>query len=172
MAILKKGIIHLLKLFTIYSTRDVLTPEQAKLLKLFQRLLAQFQIKVKAHWNKNAEQFRVFDIHDDDEKSQHLCSSVNRLSVKLFLIRRDWRVYQSYFSFFSFPMNMNENQTMTKNYILIVRTIHGEPDLNMTVCLRGSHGQTEKIPLGKSQVEKKNLMNTDPNSIFHLFSVV
>ncbi|CAM4892968.1 unnamed protein product [Rotaria socialis] len=34
---------------------DVLTPEQAKLLKLFQRPLAQFKIKVKLHWNKNNE---------------------------------------------------------------------------------------------------------------------
>ncbi|CAF3522484.1 unnamed protein product, partial [Rotaria socialis] len=34
---------------------DVLTPEQAKLLKLFQRPLAQFKIKVKLHWNKSNE---------------------------------------------------------------------------------------------------------------------
>ncbi|CAF2065605.1 unnamed protein product [Rotaria magnacalcarata] len=52
---LKKGIIHLLKPFTICSKGDVLTPEQAKLLKLFQRPLAQFKIKVKLHWNKNNE---------------------------------------------------------------------------------------------------------------------
>ena len=67
MTTLKKGVIHLLKPFTVCSTGDVLTPEQAKLLKLFQRPLAQFQIKVKAHWNKKSEQVRVFDIHDDDE---------------------------------------------------------------------------------------------------------
>lgn len=54
---------------------------------------------------------------------------------------------------------MNENQTMMKNYILIVRTVHGEPDHNITVCLRGSEGQTEQIPLGKSQVEKQNRIN-------------
>ena len=64
---LKKGIIHLLKPFTICSNGDILTPEQAKLLKLFQRPLAQFQIKVKVHWNKNSEQVQVFDLHDDDE---------------------------------------------------------------------------------------------------------
>ncbi|CAF4885986.1 unnamed protein product [Rotaria socialis] len=52
---LKKGIIHLLKPFTICSKGDVLTPEQAKLLKLFQRPLAQFKIKVKLHWNKSNE---------------------------------------------------------------------------------------------------------------------
>ena len=51
-------------------------------------------------------------------------------------------------------MNRNENQTMVKNYILIVRTVHGNPGQNMTVCLRGAHGQTEKLSLGRTQVEK------------------
>jgi len=37
------------------------------LLKLFQRPLAQFRIKVKAHWNKNNEQVQVFDLHGDDD---------------------------------------------------------------------------------------------------------
>ncbi|CAF2907612.1 unnamed protein product [Rotaria sp. Silwood2] len=64
---LKKGIIHLLKPFTICSKGDVLTLEQAKLLKLFQRPLAHFKIKVKAHWNKQNEQVQVFDLHDEDE---------------------------------------------------------------------------------------------------------
>ena len=67
MTTLKKGVIHLSKPFTICSSGDVLTTEQAKLLKLFQRPLAQFQIKVKAQWNRKSEQVRVFDIHDDDE---------------------------------------------------------------------------------------------------------
>jgi mRNA turnover protein 4 len=67
---LKEGVIHLLKPFTICSNGDVLIPEQAKLLKLFQRPLAQFQIKVKAHWNKNNEQVQIFDLHDDGEEEQ------------------------------------------------------------------------------------------------------
>lgn len=67
---LKKGIIHLLKPYTICSSGDTLTPEQAKLLKLFQRPLAQFQIKVKAHWNKKTEQVQVFELHDDDEEEE------------------------------------------------------------------------------------------------------
>jgi len=67
---LKKGIIHLLKPYTICSKGDVLTPEQAKLLKLFQRPLAQFKIKVKAHWNKNNEQVQLFDLHDEDDDQQ------------------------------------------------------------------------------------------------------
>ena len=67
---LQKGIIHLLKPFTICSQNDVLTPEQAKLLKLFQRPLAQFKIKIKVHWDKNSEQVRVFDLHDEDDDEQ------------------------------------------------------------------------------------------------------
>ena len=70
MTTLKKGVIHLLKPFTICSAGDLLTPEQAKLLKLFQRPLAQFQIKVKTHWNTKSEQVRMFDIHDDDDDEQ------------------------------------------------------------------------------------------------------
>jgi len=67
---LKKGIIHLLKPFTICSKGDTLTPEQAKLLKLFQRPLAQFKIKVKAHWNKKTEQVQVFDLHESEDEDQ------------------------------------------------------------------------------------------------------
>jgi len=71
MTTLKKGIIHLLKPFTICSKGDVLTPEQAKLLKLFQRPLAQFKIKVKAHWNKKTEQVQVFELHEEQEEEDH-----------------------------------------------------------------------------------------------------
>lgn len=68
MTTLKKGIIHLLKEYTICSKGDVLTPEQAKLLKLFQRPLAKFHIKVKAHWDRNSQQVQVFELnHDDDD---------------------------------------------------------------------------------------------------------
>ncbi|UJR34296.1 hypothetical protein I4U23_021700 [Adineta vaga] len=67
---LQKGIIHLLKPFTICSKGDTLTPEQAKLLKLFQRPLAQFKIKVKAHWNKKTENVQVFDIQESEEEEE------------------------------------------------------------------------------------------------------
>jgi hypothetical protein len=49
-------------------------------------------------------------------------------------------------------MNINKNQSIIKNYILIVKTIHGNPDENITVSIKGSHGQTEQLVLGKSQV--------------------
>ena len=47
---------------------------------------------------------------------------------------------------------MNENQVILKNYILIVKTLHGDPGENITAVIKGNNGQTEKIPLGKSQV--------------------
>ncbi len=48
---------------------------------------------------------------------------------------------------------MNENQSIIKNYILIVKTLHGDPGENITVIIKGNDGQTEKLSLGKSQVE-------------------
>jgi hypothetical protein len=51
-------------------------------------------------------------------------------------------------------MNMNENQSIIKYYILIVKTVHGNPDEDITVRVKGTQGQTENISLGKSQVER------------------
>ena len=48
---------------------------------------------------------------------------------------------------------MNENQTIIKNYILIIKTLHGDPGENITVIIKGTNGQTEKLSLGKSQVQ-------------------
>jgi hypothetical protein len=48
---------------------------------------------------------------------------------------------------------MNENQSIIKNYILIVKTLHGDPGENINVIIKGNDGQTEKLSLGKSQVE-------------------
>jgi len=70
MTTLKKGVIHLLKPFTICSTGDVITPEQAKLLKLFQYPLAHFKIKVKALWDKDSEQVQLFDLNEEEDDDQ------------------------------------------------------------------------------------------------------
>jgi hypothetical protein len=48
---------------------------------------------------------------------------------------------------------MNENQSIIKNYILIVKTLHGDPGENITVTIKGDDEKTEKLSLGKSQVE-------------------
>ena len=47
---------------------------------------------------------------------------------------------------------MNENQSIVKNYLLILKTICGDPEENIRVTIKGNNGQTEKIPLGRSQV--------------------
>ncbi|UJR33276.1 hypothetical protein I4U23_020731 [Adineta vaga] len=43
-----------------------------------------------------------------------------------------------------------------KNYILIVKTHHGNPGNNITVVIKGIEGQTEQIPIEKSQSHHKN----------------
>lgn len=48
---------------------------------------------------------------------------------------------------------MNENQLKIKNYVLIVKTIDGNPDDDITVRIQGSLGETDRLLLGKSQVE-------------------
>lgn len=53
---------------------------------------------------------------------------------------------------------MNENQSIIKNYILIIKTLHGDPDDNITVVIKGINGETEKIALGKSQVDMRRFM--------------
>jgi len=67
---LQKGVVNLIKPFTICSKGDILTAEQAKLLKLFKRPLAQFKMKVKAHWDKQTNQVEIFDLHDDQDQEQ------------------------------------------------------------------------------------------------------
>ncbi|CAF3414290.1 unnamed protein product [Rotaria socialis] len=50
---------------------------------------------------------------------------------------------------------MNENQSIIKNYLLILKTLHGDPGENLTVVIKGDSGQTEKLSLGKSQSHHK-----------------
>lgn len=51
--------------YTICSKGQILTPEQAKLLKLLQYPSAKFHIKVKAHWKKDTEQRQLFHLLQD-----------------------------------------------------------------------------------------------------------
>lgn len=47
---------------------------------------------------------------------------------------------------------MNENQSILKSYLLILKTLHGDPGENLSVIIKGDKGQTERISVGKSQV--------------------
>ncbi|CAF1448880.1 unnamed protein product, partial [Didymodactylos carnosus] len=56
MTSLKKGIIG-----------DVLTPEQAKLLKFFQYQQSEFKVRIKAIWTKDDGNIQAFEIPDDEK---------------------------------------------------------------------------------------------------------
>lgn len=60
---LDKGIVHLYTSFTACEKGKMLTPEQAKILKLFARPLAEFRITIKCSWSKN----NGFEMHCEDE---------------------------------------------------------------------------------------------------------
>lgn len=48
---------------------------------------------------------------------------------------------------------MNEEIRSTlQNYVLLVKTLQGDPTEKLTVTIKGTEGQTEKLLLGKSQV--------------------
>ncbi|KJE89103.1 Mrto4 protein [Capsaspora owczarzaki ATCC 30864] len=66
--VLNKGIITLEKPHTVCSKGDTLTPEQARILKLIDRPLADFHIKLKAAWSNG--EFEVLSEGDDDEQGQ------------------------------------------------------------------------------------------------------
>lgn len=48
---LKKGVVTLLSDYDIYKERDVLTPEQAHVLKLFGSEMAEFKVTLKCMWD-------------------------------------------------------------------------------------------------------------------------
>ncbi|XP_067665942.1 mRNA turnover protein 4 homolog [Haliotis asinina] len=61
---LKRGVITLLHSHTICQAGDVLTPEQARLLKLFGHQMAQFHITIEGMWSNDGK-WEVFDARPD-----------------------------------------------------------------------------------------------------------
>ncbi|CAF0962118.1 unnamed protein product [Adineta steineri] len=75
---------------------------------------------------------------------------------------------------------MNEIQSIVKTYILIVKTLHGDPGDNLSVIIKGTDGQTEKLALGKSQSHQKTfkdnqtdlfLLASNINNIGKIFQI-
>lgn len=64
---LKKGVVHLDVEHQICKKSDKLTPEQARLLKLFGHMQAEFKVKVKMVYNKPGQLFELLDSSVDDE---------------------------------------------------------------------------------------------------------
>ncbi|XP_053307896.1 mRNA turnover protein 4 homolog [Spea bombifrons] len=65
---LKKGVVTLLSDHEVCKEGDVLTPEQARLLKLFGYQMAEFKVAIKAMWDAETGEFKKF-IEGKDESS-------------------------------------------------------------------------------------------------------
>uniref|UniRef100_A0A3Q1FWI0 Ribosome assembly factor mrt4 n=1 Tax=Acanthochromis polyacanthus TaxID=80966 RepID=A0A3Q1FWI0_9TELE len=78
---LKKGVVTLLKDHEVCKEGDVLTPEQARILKLFAIEMAEFKVQIKCMWNSETGEFENFageeepmqdneDEDDDDDGAE------------------------------------------------------------------------------------------------------
>ena len=76
---LKKGIVTLDVDYTICKKGDKLTPDQARLLKLFEIMQATFKVNVKVHWNKSGE-FEIIDGTIEAEEEEEAADEDNESS--------------------------------------------------------------------------------------------
>ncbi|CAF3611650.1 unnamed protein product [Adineta steineri] len=67
---------------------------------------------------------------------------------------------------------MNEIQSIVKTYILIVKTLHGDPGDNVTVIIKGTDGQTEKLALGKSQSHQKTFRDNQTDLFLLVSNII
>lgn len=70
---LKKGVVTLLKDFEVCKEGDILTPEQARILKLLGIEMAEFKVQIKCMWNSEAGEFENFadeEAIDEDEDEE------------------------------------------------------------------------------------------------------
>ncbi|XP_075997593.1 mRNA turnover protein 4 homolog [Genypterus blacodes] len=73
---LKKGVVTLLQDYKVCKGGDTLTPEQARILKLFAMEMAEFKVQIKCLWNSETGEFQNFggeepmaqDNEDEDEE--------------------------------------------------------------------------------------------------------
>ncbi|KAL0978474.1 hypothetical protein UPYG_G00170930 [Umbra pygmaea] len=68
---LKKGVVTLLKDHTVCKQGDTLTPEQARILKLFGMEMAEFRIQVICMWNSETCDFeKLMEVKQDGERME------------------------------------------------------------------------------------------------------
>ncbi|KAI2658994.1 hypothetical protein H4Q32_023166 [Labeo rohita] len=68
---LKKGVVTLIKDFEVCKEGDTLTPEQARILKLFGFEMAEFKISIKCMWNSESGDFvKVSEGESDETKKE------------------------------------------------------------------------------------------------------
>ncbi|KAM4703746.1 mRNA turnover protein 4 homolog [Rhinophrynus dorsalis] len=66
---LKKGVITMLSDYEVCKEGDVLTPEQARILKLFGFQMAEFKVAIKSLWISETGEFQQF-VEEKDDKSE------------------------------------------------------------------------------------------------------
>ncbi|XP_077060273.1 mRNA turnover protein 4 homolog [Siphateles boraxobius] len=64
---LKKGVVTLIKDFEVCKEGDTLTPEQARILKLFGNEMAEFKLSIKCMWNSESGDFEKLTDGDVEE---------------------------------------------------------------------------------------------------------
>ncbi|ESN91846.1 hypothetical protein HELRODRAFT_186187 [Helobdella robusta] len=76
---LERGVITLLKEFTVCRKDDVLNPEQARILKLFDHKMSKFRITITAMWTKKSQAFKSFEEYNKklNEASSKESKTVN-----------------------------------------------------------------------------------------------
>ncbi|XP_077583038.1 mRNA turnover protein 4 homolog isoform X2 [Stigmatopora nigra] len=65
---LKKGVVTLLKAHTVCKDGDILTPEQARILKLLGIEMAEFKVTIKCMWSSETGAFEL--VEEDDQPMQ------------------------------------------------------------------------------------------------------
>nr|XP_054756985.1 mRNA turnover protein 4 homolog [Lytechinus pictus] len=66
--VLKKGVIHLTSDHTVCNVGDTLTPEQARILKLFAKPIAEFKLNLAACWSNDGT-FKEFRLPNSKSRS-------------------------------------------------------------------------------------------------------
>ncbi|KAM9298872.1 mRNA turnover protein 4 homolog [Gastrophryne carolinensis] len=67
---LKKGVVTLLSDYEVCKDGDTLTPEQARILKLFGYQMAEFKVSIKAMWSSETGEFRKLSEEDAQEEEE------------------------------------------------------------------------------------------------------
>ncbi|XP_049589960.1 mRNA turnover protein 4 homolog [Syngnathus scovelli] len=65
---LKKGVVTLLKDHTVCKHGDILTPEQARILKLLGIEMAEFQVTIKCMWSSETGAFEIFEGQEEPKQ--------------------------------------------------------------------------------------------------------
>ncbi|KAG8431721.1 hypothetical protein GDO86_020302 [Hymenochirus boettgeri] len=67
---LKKGVVTLLSDYELCKEGDALTPEQARILKLFGFEMAEFKVTIKSMWVSETGEFQQFQVDTDDKSEE------------------------------------------------------------------------------------------------------